>query len=295
MITLKNESLTIAVKRHGAELASLRAGKREYLWQADPEFWARHSPVLFPIVGSVYDKTYHMDGKAHPMGQHGFARDNDFEIISQTDNEVWMRLDSNDATRELFPADFRLEIGYRLEGRSVEVMWRVQNPSETEELTFQIGAHPAFYWPAHDAESLSWEGRGFFAFDAPGPLRSRKLIGKGCVDPEETFDVLLDKRCMLPLTATTFDELDTFIFEQQVKRVTLCDMERQPVLSVRFPSAPVVGLWSPPGRRAPFVCIEPWYGRCDHYGFDGEFRDRDWVNSLKPGETFEGGYVIEIA
>lgn len=293
MIILKNADLTVAVKRHGAELASIRAGEREYLWQADPEFWSRHSPVLFPIVGSIYDKTYRVNGVEHPMGQHGFARDYDFEVVTQSDTEVWLAFDSSEATRELFPFDFHLEIGYRLEGRTVNVMWCVQNPSDVE-LPFQIGAHPAFYWPEHDAESLSWEGRGFFAFDAPGPLHSRKLIGKGCVDPEETFPVVLDKRCMLPLTATTFDELDTFIFERQVNRVTLCDMERQPVLSVRF-QHPVVGLWSPPGRRAPFVCVEPWYGRCDSYGYAGEFRDREWVNRLQPGEQFDSTYIIEIA
>lgn len=297
MITLHNEHLTIDVAEHGAELCSLRTAEHEYLWQADPEYWARHSPVLFPIVGNVYDKTFRFDGTPYPMGQHGFARDTDFAVVSQTADEVWLRLESNEATRRLFPADFCLEIGYRLHERCVDVMWRVANPSAAP-LHFQIGAHPAFYWPTHDAEQ---EARGFFGFDpstssgqAQGTLTSRKIIGKGCVSPDETFDVNLDAQGMLPLSADTFDAVDTIILEGgQVHRVALCDTERKPVLSVTF-EHPVVGLWSPPGRRAPFVCIEPWWGRCDTYGFEGEFADRDWVNHLAPGETFSTRYTVEI-
>lgn len=291
MITLKNDHLSISVKKHGAELCSLRSAEREYLWQADPEYWARHSPVLFPIVGNVYDKTFRYGGQAFPMGQHGFARDCDFTLVSLTDDEVWMRLDSNEETRAKFPADFCLEIGYRLHNNKVDVMWRVSNPSDSEALHFQIGAHPAFYWPAHNAEE---DARGYFAFDAQGTLTSRLLIGKGCVSPEKTFSVELDAEGMLPLAADTFDEIDTIILEKgQVHRVTLCDTERRPQLALSF-EHPVVGLWSPPGRRAPFVCIEPWFGRCDTYGFEGEFKDRDWANSLAPHATFNCTYTIEV-
>ena len=291
MITLHNDHLTIGIKEHGAELCSLRTAEREYLWQADPEFWARHSPVLFPIVGNVYDKQFRYNGTTYDMGQHGFARDSDFTVVSQSDDEVWLRLTSNEETLAKFPAEFCLEIGYRLREHSIDVMWRVTNPSATEPLHFQIGAHPAFYWPKHDAES---EARGFFAFDAQGTLTSRKLIGKGCVSPTETFDVTLDNEGMLPLNADTFDTIDTIILEKgQTHRVALCDTERRPLLALTF-DAPVVGLWSPPGRRAPFVCIEPWYGRCDSYGYDGEFCDKDWCNHLAPGETFSSVYNIEV-
>lgn len=291
MLTLKNSELTIDVALHGAELCSIRTAEREYLWQADPEFWARHSPVLFPIVGNVYDKTFRYGGTACPMGQHGFARDCDFTLISQTEDELWFRLDSNDDTRAKFPADFRLEIGYRLHGKKIDVMWRVSNPSAAEALHFQIGAHPAFYWPAHP----EGDARGFFAFETEKEvLTSRLLVGKGCVDAEQTFDVKLDEQGMYALSADTFDEFDTIILEGgQTHRVTLCDVERKPQLAVSF-EHPVVGLWSPPGRRAPFVCIEPWFGRCDTYGFEGEFKDRDWSNTLAPGETFSSTYTIEI-
>lgn len=292
MITLKNECISISVKKHGAELASLKKGEREYLWQADPEFWARHSPVLFPIVGNLYDKKFRMRGEEFTMGQHGFARDCDFVVESLSDDEVWMVLKSDEDSFKKFPADFILRIGYRLEGSKVHVMWRVANPSPSVDLAFQIGAHPAFYWPEHNSAE---EPRGYFAFDGDAALVSRKLIGKGCVSPVETFKVELDELRMLKLNADTFDQIDTIILENQVHQISLCDLQRNPVLVVRFETAPVVGLWSPPGRRAPFVCIEPWFGRCDFYGYEGEFKDKEWINILKPGENFDSDYTIEIA
>ena len=74
MKTLKNDILSIKVDRHGAELCSIRDHSgREFIWQADPAFWKRHAPVLFPIVGSLWEKKYRIDGKEYTLGQHGFA------------------------------------------------------------------------------------------------------------------------------------------------------------------------------------------------------------------------------
>ena len=44
---LKNEELTLTVISAGAEMKSLKDNKteQEYLWQADPKFWGRTSPV----------------------------------------------------------------------------------------------------------------------------------------------------------------------------------------------------------------------------------------------------------
>ena len=65
MKTISNEQLTIQVSPHGAELCSIFANGKEYLWQADPAFWKRHSPVLFPIVGSVWENQYRNEGIAY--------------------------------------------------------------------------------------------------------------------------------------------------------------------------------------------------------------------------------------
>ena len=37
------------------------------------------------------------------------------------------------------------------------------------------------------------------------------------------------------------------------------------------------------------------YGRCDRVDYTGEYKDRDWVWHLEPGELFDASYTIEIA
>ena len=290
MQTLKNEMLTIQVSEHGAELQSIRKDDYEYLWQGNPEYWGRRSPVLFPIVGSVWEKCFRVDGKVYEMGQHGFARDMDFELVSAADTEVWYRLKSSEKTLAAYPWPFVLEIGYRLEGNSVKVLWKVTNPGETE-MYFQIGAHPAFNYPGYDPDAVD---RGVVAFDRNDNLQRSGFKGKGCVDPQARFPIPLSDNGMLRLKRDTFDDIDTLMLENdQVHKVVFLKNDSSPYLTVTF-DAPVVAIWSPPKRNAPFFCIEPWYGRCDRADFTGEFKDRDWVNALAPGATFAASYTITL-
>lgn len=291
MHTLKNDVLTVEVSEHGAELHSIRKGATEYLWQADPKFWARHSPVLFPIVGSVWDKLYRVDGKVYELGQHGFARDMDFVKVEGNDTEVFYRLESNEETLKKYPWPFRLEIGYKLKDNAIEVIWRVYNPG-AEEMYFQIGAHPAFYYPDYDPET---DERGYFSFDRSEGLECIRIMEKGCVDAVTKYPLEIPQDGLLPLRKDTFDVIDTIMLQDsQIGRVTLHRNDGTPWLSLKF-TAPVVGLWSPPTKNAPFICIEPWYGRCDRAGYTGDYRQKDWVNRLEPGKEFEGIYTIEIA
>ena len=290
MQTLKNEMLTIQVSEHGAELQSIRKDDYEYLWQGNPEYWGRRSPVLFPIVGSVWEKCFRVNGKVYEMGQHGFARDMDFELVSAADTEVWYRLESSEKTLAAYPWPFVLEIGYRLEGNSVKVLWKVTNPGETE-MYFQIGAHPAFNYPGYDPDAVD---RGVVAFDRNDNLQRSGFKGKGCVDPQARFPIPLSDDGMLRLKRYTFDDIDTLMLENdQVHKIVFLKNDSSPYLTVTF-DAPVVAIWSPPKRNAPFFCIEPWYGRCDRADFTGEFKDRDWVNALAPGATFAASYTITL-
>lgn len=306
MNTLNNGKISISVNKRGAELTSIKCEGREYLWQAEPEFWARHSPVLFPIVGSVWNGEYRSHGKTYKLGQHGFARDMDFQLKSQSEDEILFELNSTDETMQKYPYKFRLEIGYRLKGKSVEVTWKVTNTGN-EKMTFQIGAHPAFYWPIFTNEEieggvkvqnerLAKDGeRGFFAFQGlvGNEFITSIIKEKGCMDKSKTDIIPLNENGMLQLNLEAFNR-DTYILENsQVNGVTLCDTDAKPYLTLRF-DAPLVGLWSPPKKNAPFICIEPWYGRADFADYEGDYEDKIWSNKLEVGETFETSYTIEI-
>lgn len=290
MKVVANDKLSLQVNEQGAELSRITAVAtgREYLWNADPAFWKRHSPVLFPIVGAVWENTYRHEGVSYPLSQHGFARDLPFRTVLETAGEVHFRLTDNEATRKIYPFPFCLEIGYKLEGWDIDVLWTIKNTG-SQPMYFQIGAHPAFYYPDMHAGDPR---RGFFAFDRTEGLEYKLIGDQGCALPGSHPLTLVDG--LLPLDIHTFDK-DALIFEDsQLKRVTLLDMQRQPVLSLHF-TAPVVGLWSPPRKNAPFVCIEPWYGRCDRVGYEGEFKEKEWMQPLEPGAVFDASYRIEIA
>ena len=290
MTILKNDVLTVEVNEHGAELQSIRKGETEYLWQGDPAYWGRRSPVLFPIVGSVWEARYRVGGKEYALGQHGFARDMDFELVSSSETEVRYRLLSSEATKEKYPYDFCLEIAYRLRGAELDVIWEVSNPSD-EDIYFQIGAHPAFFYPDYDPQK---SGRGFLTFDRSEGLECIRIKEKGCVDAETKWPLELQDGVLI-LEKDTFDAIDTIMLQDsQVKRVNMFREDGTPWLSLSF-EAPVVGIWSPPGKVAPFICIEPWYGRCDRVGYEGDYRDKDWINRLAPGEKFSSVYTVEIA
>ena len=288
MKTISNKQLTIQVSPHGAELCSIVANGKEYLWQANPAFWKRHSPVLFPIVGSVWENEYRNEGIPYTLTQHGFARDMEFTLISEKEDEVRYRLVSNEETLHKYPFPFCLEIGYRIQGKKIEVMWEVKNTGD-KEMYFQIGAHPAFYWPEFDASNSE---RGFFGFDKENGLKYILISEKGCADPSTEYSLELTDG-LLPLDTHTFDKDALILENEQVRKVTLYNKEKLAYLSLHF-NAPVVGLWSPPAKNAPFVCIEPWYGRCDRAHYTGEYKDKDWMQHLQPEEIFQGGYTIEI-
>lgn len=293
MENLSNGTLSVEVSGHGAELCSIRKNGIEYLWQADPEYWKRHSPVLFPIVGSLWNGVYRYGGKEYAMSQHGFARDMDFSLTGKSANDVWYRLEADEATLKKFPFRFVLEIGYRLEDNKIHVLWRVHN-ADSKTMYYQIGAHPAFYYPDF---SPSAELKGYFSFGKAGAsvcndLEYILIKEKGCADPAAVYRRRLEEG-KLPIDTHIFDK-DALILENgTVNRVTLHAPSGKPWLSLAF-DAPEVGLWSPPFRNAPFVCIEPWYGRCDRADFTGEISERDWIQSLEAGETSEKSYTIEI-
>ncbi len=108
----------------------------------------------------------------------------------------------------------------------------------------------------------------------------------------------MDEDLVLPLADGTavitedFFDRATYIADGgQTDEIRLSDPEGRPVVGVRF-DAPLFGIWSPEKKNAPFVCIEPWYGRCDAEDFQGSLDERAFSNVLAPGEVFDESYTI---
>lgn len=293
-VFLENEKLKVKVNCLGAELRSIYGKDKEleYLWNADAKFWNRSSPVLFPFVGSLKNKKYTHDGKEYAMGQHGFVRDMEFEVISQSENEVWFSVKDTEETFGMYPFHFVVEIGYRLEEKNITVMWKVKNVND-KDMHFSIGAHPAFFCPVYEGDKQTDYFVGLKDKDG-NVVKSfvNKLLADAGLTSTRT-EIREYKDGLIPISEDLFD-IDTLIIENdQVKRVALLDSNKEEYVAVEF-DAPLVGIWSPPGKSAPFVCLEPWYGRCDCEEFDGELKDREYGNTIAAGEVFEAEYKIVI-
>ena len=139
MEQIKNNKLTVTVSKHGAELQSIKdANGKEYLWQADPKFWDRHSPILFPIVCGLWEDKYRVNGKEYKLGRHGFARDTDFKLIAQGDNQLVYGLNDSAETFKDYPFHFNLAVSYKIVENKIKVVWHVEN-TDNKEIYFQIG------------------------------------------------------------------------------------------------------------------------------------------------------------
>lgn len=284
---IRNESLTLEIDVHGAEMKSLidNCSGQEYLWCGDAAYWGRTSPVLFPLVGNYREKQSCFDGKWYSLSQHGFARDMDFELVSEKGDEIWFALEDSPETLEKYPFGFRLELGYRLQGRAVEVLWKVTNKNDRE-MYFSIGGHPAFNCPLRAGEKQTDYRIGF---DTCEPLTASVLDENGTVS--ERTKVLELTGGMLQITDSLFDEDALIVEHDQAHKIALYTPEGEKYLEVRF-EAPLFGIWSPAGKHAPFVCIEPWYGRSDRADFGQKLEEREWGNVLKAGEIFTAAYQI---
>ncbi|EAK8899804.1 aldose 1-epimerase family protein [Listeria monocytogenes] len=289
MIKLENEVLLVEMKTAGAELTRIfhKDTGLEYLWNADSKFWGRHSPVLFPTVGRLVEDTYLVDGKPYHLGQHGFARDRDFQVIEQTEKSVRFELDAYEDSLAVYPYKFKLSIIYTIEKNTVAVSYEVEN-TDNKRIYFSIGAHPAFNLPLTDGTTFEDYYLDFGTEEnletlcLEGPYRSGEI--KKVVDKPAQY---------LPLSYDLFKN-DALIFEAlKQKEMTIKSDKTPHFVKVSFPEFPFVGVWTAkPGT--PFLCIEPWYGIADGAGESVELRDKAGIEHLEPEAVFASEYEITV-
>ena len=286
---IENENLKVTVVDHGAEVRSIirKSDNAEMMWQADAAYWGRTSPVLFPLVGNYYEKKSIYQGKTYELGQHGFARDMDFALVKEASDELIFSLKDTEETLQKYPFHFELQIRYVLQDTTVQVHWTVKNTNE-ETMYFSIGAHPAFNCDL-DTWRLRFEKNG-----VPCDSLTANIIandGSGCLSDETEKLQLQDG--LLTMSDELFAKDALIIEKQQADTVSLVNPDGKSVVSVTCPT-PLFGIWSPVGKHAPFMCIEPWYGRCDRVGYDQKLENREYGNVLAPADEFHGGYEIRF-
>jgi galactose mutarotase-like enzyme len=278
--------IEVSVESKGAELASLRdRGGAERLWQGDPRFWGRRAPVLFPIVGRLVGDRYTFGGQEYLLGQHGFARDREFELADAGPDTLTYRLRSDGETVKVYPFHFEFSVRYSVEGTVLTVGYGVLNPGPAP-MWFSIGAHPGFVCPFRPGEriedyEIAFEGK---------ETASRHFLKDG-VFSGETAPLLCGQE-RLPLSEALFDRDAIVLKGLRSCRGTLRRRSGGPGLSVGFGGWPYLGIWKKPG--APFLCIEPWHGLADSAGSSGRLEDKEGILSLAPGRRFDCSFAVSV-
>ena len=287
MPQISNAHLFLAVHAKGAELASVtrRDDQTEYLWQADPQHWGRHAPVLFPIVGRLKDDQYQHEGQTYAMKQHGLARDKMFALSDSGPDFLHFTLEADAQTRQQYPFDFALHIRYTLRGNEVTVGYTVENRSQAM-MPFSIGAHPAFNCPLGEGEAF---GEYFLQFEQPETC-DRHLLQDGLYTGETVPLLQGDDR--LPLSAELFADDALVIHQPRSRWVALRSSRSERAVRISLEGFPYLGLWTKPG--APFVCLEPWQGLADYTDHRGILKEKAGIHLLMPGKQHEASYVISF-
>lgn len=275
MMILDNGSIRVKINSFGAELKSLKKDDVEYLWQGDPKYWGRTSPVLFPIVGRLLDDEYFLNGKTYTMTQHGFARDNEFQLIESTETSATYKMKENEDTLSKYPYKFDLYISYEIVDNKVEISYKVENTNE-EEMYFSIGAHPAFDFLNGSVIEIDKKTTKYNMYSSP--------YIQNVYEGMPVSDIFVDDRTFSS-DALIFGNIDKVVLRDSIKYVR--------VDCVGFP---YVGLWSNynNGENAPFICIEPWYGITDFIDHEKNFVKKEGVIKLMPGYPFKANYSITV-
>jgi len=310
MFFIENQQLKISIHPKGAELQGLyhKGHQLDYLWNGDAAFWGKHSPLLFPIVGTLKDNLYYYQGKAFSLPRHGFARDRVFEAESQAADSITFLLRSDESTRAVYPFDFELRVIYRLTAEGMSTTYQVKNPADRSAggaqsagtgvgqsqagsgngqspLYFSVGGHPAFRVPVVPDTPYS---DYYLEFDKAETLPRWPISKDGLIE-REPQPLLQDTRT-LPLTKDLFAR-DALVFKHPVSSgVALRSARTERGLRMDFPGFPYLGIWAAP--NADFVCIEPWCGIADPVESDQQLVNKEGINRLEPGGVFEKTWTL---
>ena len=274
-VSLGSDDLTAEIDPLGAQLSALRdRSGRDLLWDGDPSVWTGRAPLLFPIVGMLAGGCYRLGSKVHQLPRHGFARGKLFEITESTSATATFRLTADEATFQVYPFHFELEVHFALDGPTLSVTTYIRNLGN-KEMPASFGYHPAFRWPLPYGRERSSHFIEF-ACDEPAPIR--RLNADGLLTRERHPTPISDRR--LALADALFRD-DVVIFDEIRSNSVTYGADGGPRLRIDYPDTPYFGVWTKPG--ADFICIEPWHGVSDTEGFSGDFTAKTGVFIVAPG------------
>jgi galactose mutarotase-like enzyme len=288
MLSIENQQIRIGIQPKGAELQSIfhKEYQTEYMWNGDPAFWGKHSPLLFPIVGTLKENTYYYENKPYKLSRHGFARDREFAVEAQTPDSITFLLKSDADTLKDYPFDFELRVSYLLKEDGFTTTYKVTNPT-SEPLYFSVGGHPAFKLPlASGTEYTDY----YLEFDQEENAPRWPISKDGLI--ETASQPLLKNTNTLPLKKELFAR-DALVLKHLASTSIAIRSGKTPRgLQMDFPDFPFFGIWAAP--NADFVCLEPWCGIADSVDSNQQLPEKEGINRLEAGYEFERSWTLQL-
>ncbi|MBB6003680.1 aldose 1-epimerase family protein [Arcicella rosea] len=288
MQIIENQFLKATINPLGAELVSLfnKENNTEYIWNADPAFWGKSSPVLFPIIGALKNNQYRYQGKTYTLPRHGFARERVFSVESQMESSITFLLKEDEESLKVFPFNFEFRLVYTLVEKTLSVSYAVKNTGN-EEMYFSVGGHPAFAVPL--SENSVYDDY-YLEFNQTEDFPRWELADGGLIKKEAS--TFLENTNRLPLTKELFYQ-DALVFKHlQSTSVVLKADNSDTKLTFDFEGFPFLGIWA--AINANFVCIEPWCGIADSENHEQELIEKEGIEVLASHQIFLRTWAVTL-
>jgi len=288
---LENAEAVVRFDTKGGGIISIKdADGLEYLWQGDAAYWSGQAPVMFPICGSLRNKTAAIgNGMTCSMERHGFAKKMEFTLIEKTEDSITFSLKSSEDSKTMFPYDFELRIKYLLKGKTITTSYTVLNLNSVP-MPYFVGGHPGFNCPLLDGENF---GDYIVQFEKPETaLCPESIPSTGLVNVDNRLQVL-DNESVLPLKHSYFD-VDALIFDSLISRsAKMVNPATGKGIQVDFPGFDYFILWSS-SNNGPFIALEPWTGISTCNDESDVFEEKRGVKILPPNESETLAFDITI-
>lgn len=286
--TLQNDNLKVGISDMGAELVSVfnKKNDTEYLWQPNPEYWTRQSPVLFPVCGRFFDLKYIYKDKTYPLGCHGFARKSEFSVIEKSDKKITLELTDNESTFDVYPFHFSFRITYEILNNCVSCTYFVKNTGDNK-MYFSLGAHPGFNIPLSSDEKFEDYYIDFGREVSPEIIHN--FHDNSGFEPYNLADGKT-----ISLKHSLFDEDGIFLRNVKSGFAALRSKKSPYAVEVFFEDFSFVGFWHKPLSDASYVCVEPWYSLPCSNGKVPDIEKNVDMISLESNETYTIGYKFKI-
>ncbi|MBA1434548.1 aldose 1-epimerase family protein [Bombilactobacillus bombi] len=265
MQIIENKSFKAEIDEKGAQLTHLykKGVDFDYIWNNN--LWPKHAPVLFPAIGRSNDESYLYKGQSYQMPQHGFVSDYDFEVIAKQTDSVTLQLMATKETKILYPFNFKLAITFRLTDLGLHLSFKVTN-NDTKTMSFSLGSHPAFNVP----------------IDEQGEFSDYQIVITPKIDQLNQFDIIKKpypfrsgSKSLVPNYHNGIIDLNYDMFAKGliilenygIESLKLRSDKSKHSIKLSLKDFRYVCLWTKEDANAPFLCIEPFEGLPDIYGY----------------------------